>query len=58
MSNVDGNLNEQKGASTQFGKIEESRLQIKEHILPGDICGQDPCKLGSFLPNFAADLPL
>ena len=39
-----GNPTEQKRSISVFNKIEQSKLNLKKHILPGGRCGQDLCK--------------
>ena len=56
MSSIDGSLMDQKEASSYFMKIEETRLHMLKHLLPGGACCQDPCKLGISLPDYAADI--
>ena len=58
LSFIDGNIGEQKEACTYFLEIEETRLHMMKHLLPGGTCRQDPCKFGVSSPDSAADLPL
>ena len=51
-----GNTSEQKKSITQFVIIEQRRLHLKKHLLPGGNCGQDPCKFDAVTPDYAADV--
>ena len=46
----------QKEAISYFIEVEQVRLHIKEHLLPGRVCGQDHCKFNVSTSNYAADL--
>ena len=54
-SGIYGTLRDQKEACSELIKIEEIRLHMLTHLVPGGACGQDPCKLGIYLPDSAAD---
>ena len=49
-----GTLNEQQEVLSTLMKIEETRIHMKQHLSPGGVCSQDPCKFG-FILDYAAD---
>ena len=48
-----GTLNEQKQVISTLMIIEETRIHMKQHILPGGVCSQDPCKFRTILDSAA-----
>ena len=51
-----GDITVQTRTIRLFGAIERGRLHLKDHLLPGGKCSQDPCKSNSLLLDFAADI--
>ena len=49
-----GTLNEQQQVISTLMTIEETRVHMKQHLLPGGACNQDPCKF-SIVLDYAAD---
>ena len=49
-----GTLDEQQQVISALMTIEETRVHMKQHLLPGGACSQDPCKFSNVL-DYAAD---